>query len=106
MFGKIISIVFSTWTPVYVKVSLSYSVPNPILSHIYRFASPLVHGFMCDPGSALGICLDQIGRLRMAEVGKDCAYGLCFIFVVEESAELCFCIGGDDVAHDGRKNKE
>ena len=39
----------------------------------------------------------------MAEVGKDCVDVLYFFCALEELAKLCFSVGVEDVAHNGRE---
>lgn len=42
----------------------------------------------------------------MAEVSKDHACGLCFLYVVEESNELCFYVGGEYVTHNRGEDED
>jgi hypothetical protein len=46
-----------------VKLALSYSVPDPIKAHNYRFGSTLFDGGVCNAHGGVVVHLDGSGRL-------------------------------------------
>lgn len=102
MLGEVVCLVLSTRAPNDVEVSLIDSVTNPVVPHVDRFRSSLLHFIICDAPCAFVVCGDWGGRLGMTEVVESGAEGFGVFGVVEERAEFCFGCGGKDVLHRGR----
>ena len=78
VFCDIIRIVFTTWGPVDIKLSLSHSVRDPVESHIDRFQSFVLHR-----------SIDESDRRRVVDLHWSWWLGM-FKFFEGDSHCACF----------------
>ena len=101
MFREIIPFVVFSGFPINLELPLSYTVADPIKSHVNCFGSFLFH---CVVDYALGtgiVCLDGGCWLWVAQENEALSEGASVLCVVKKSAYLRFGGGCHDVVHDG-----
>ena len=103
--GELVSVVLCTGFPVDIEVSLEYAITNPILSHVNSFTSLLFYEIIRDASGAFVICLERCRWLRVAGVAEDGLYRFRFLCIVKEDTRFSFNSEGENIFHDGGKNK-
>ena len=70
MLREVVGSVFSTRAQLASEVALSYSILYPIVPHVNRFRSSLLHGIIRNSFCAFVIGGDGCWRLGMVEIGE------------------------------------
>jgi hypothetical protein len=95
--GEVVGKVVRAFSPMYVKLSLSDTVANPVEAHAEGLGSLVLDGIVSDAFRALVVGLDRRDELRMAELGERGADHAAVLGVEEQGGKLGVRGGGDDV---------
>jgi hypothetical protein len=105
MFGRVVLTVivhvigFATFS-VFDELALSYTVPDPIVSHVHGLGPTLLDTVIGNDGGS-AIVGDHGGRrLRVAELFKRNALRDSYLSIIEESSGLSFRGAGDNLVED------
>ena len=100
VFGNIIGKVGFSGFPMDIELALSYTVPDPVETHVDGAGAVLLDGVVGDAASGGIVSLDWCGRLGVAHVGKSTTEDDTFFDGNEEAAVFGFGGRASDVFED------
>ena len=106
VFGGIIGKIVLRTFPVYVKLILPLSIPNPVEAHIHRFGSALDYCVGEYTDSTFVVELKWCGALGMAHFGESGSQGNSVFCVDKSGACFRFLHGGHDGINDFAVDKD
>ena len=104
--GEVVGFVDAAFLPINVVLPLSYSVADPVESHVNGLRTFLFDSVVGNPGGGAVVSLYGGGWLGMAHFGEGCSDGTGVFEVVEEAAEFHLQGTCKDLVHDLAKDQD